>query len=68
MRPAKHVGEARTQHEEHRCHSTNPSVASHNDEVLTLLGFTGEAIDHLRTGGAIPHAAHLEGAATARRP
>jgi crotonobetainyl-CoA:carnitine CoA-transferase CaiB-like acyl-CoA transferase len=39
-------------------------LGEHNEEVLRPLGFTGDEIDGLRAGGAIPHARHLEAAVT----
>src|SRR6266851_247605 len=33
-----------------------PDLGEHNEEVLKQLGFTGDEIDGLRAGGAIPHA------------
>jgi formyl-CoA transferase len=43
-----------------------PDLGEHNEEVLKQLGFTGDEIDALRTGGAIPHAPDPEAAAPAR--
>jgi formyl-CoA transferase len=39
-----------------------PDLGEHNDEVLKQLGFTIDAIDDLRAGGAIPPAQQLEAA------
>ena len=41
-----------------------PDLGEHTDEVLTQLGFSGNEIDALRAGGAIPPARHLEAAMT----
>jgi formyl-CoA transferase len=35
-----------------------PDLGEHNDELLKELGFTGDEIDGLRAGGAIPHVWH----------
>src|SRR5258708_14123682 len=35
-----------------------PDLGEHNEEVLKQLGFTGEEIDDLRAGGAIPTSHH----------
>jgi len=44
-----------------------PEIGEHNEEVLKQLGFTGDEIDDLRAGGAVPHPGHQEAAATARK-
>jgi formyl-CoA transferase len=44
-----------------------PDVGEHNDELLKQLGFTTDEVDDLRAGGAIPHAWHLEAAATGEK-
>ena len=37
-----------------------PEIGEHNDELLKELGFSSDEIDGFRSGGAIPHAGHLE--------
>ena len=44
-----------------------PEIGEHSEEVLKQLGFTGDEIDDLRAGGAVPHPGHQEAAATARK-
>jgi crotonobetainyl-CoA:carnitine CoA-transferase CaiB-like acyl-CoA transferase len=41
-----------------------PELGEHNDELLKELGFSGDEIDGFRASGAVPHAWHLEPAAT----
>jgi crotonobetainyl-CoA:carnitine CoA-transferase CaiB-like acyl-CoA transferase len=41
-----------------------PGLGEHTDQVLAELGFDATEIDNLRASGAIPHARHLDAAAT----
>jgi len=44
-----------------------PEIGEHNEDVLKELGFTGDEIDDLRAGGAVPHPGDQEAVATARK-